>query len=182
MITVSTKTGTIKVGGDFNQALTFIKGIQGRKFDGATKTWNVPLTAQELKTRMSGFPVEMPNGDHVTRYGNRYARNEWDAKCEAEKVNVTHDENRRAVRQQMIAELGEWIQADKIAFVANLIESFQLAGMMEYGKVKFSTPEKEAAILAIDDRYNAAMSKIIDAEEEEEAAKIERIYERYGVE
>lgn len=182
MITVNTTTGTVKVGGEFNQALTFIKGIQGRKFDSTTKIWNVPLTAQEFKKRMAGFPIEMPNGEHVTRYGNHYANNEWTAKCEADKVSVTHDEARRAVRQQMIAELSEWIQADKIGFVANLIESFKLAEMMEYGKVAFSTPEKEAAILAIDDRYNAAMSKIIDAEEDEEAAMIERIYERYGVE
>ena len=182
MITVSTKTGTVKVGGDFNQALTFIKNIAGRKFDGATKTWSVPLTAQELKAKMSGFPVEMPDGSHVTRYGNSYAANEWAAKCETDKVSVTHQDARAAARQRMIEELGKWIQGDKVAFVANLIESLHLTDMMEYGKVQFSSPEKKAAILAIDDQYNADMSKIIDDEDDEEAVAIERIHERYGVE
>jgi len=118
----------------------------------------------------------------VTRYGNRYAHNEWAAKCESDKVNVTHEDARAAARRDMIDELGKWIQADKVGFVANLIESYKLADAIEYGKVKFSSPEKEAAILAIDDQYNARMSKIIDAENDEEAIEIERIHARYGIE
>ncbi len=181
MITVQTTTGTCKVGGDFNSALAQIKAISGREFDSQTRTWSVPLTAEELKKKLHFLPVDLPNGQHITRYGNRYERNEWQATQEAGKVRVEHTDARDDLRMWLKAELTKWIDASKVGVVGGLIEMAQLEDRIEYGSVQFSTPEKAAAITAINEEYWQRRHEIMVAEEDAEEAIKDRIYDKYGV-
>lgn len=182
MITVQTTTGKVNIGGDFNRAVAQVKAVSGRKFDSQSKTWSVPISAEELKKKLCMLPIDLPNGQHITRYGNHYDRNEWQATQEANKVSITHSNDRAVLSAWLRDELGKWIASDKIGFVAGLIETFKLEDQMERGKVQFSTPEKETGVLAIDEEYCRRIYVITSAEQDEEEAIQERIFAKYGVE
>ena len=178
MITVKTTTGTVQVGGEFNRALGQIKAINGRKFDSSTKTWSVPISAKELKAKVT-LPIEMPNGDHVTRYGNTYSHGEWQAEQEYKAVSVSHDDARQAVRQWLEEELSKWIAADKVSQIASIIESTKLSALIENGTIR-ATAEKIAALYAIETGYYKRMEAVYQAEDAEAEMQRDAIAAKYG--
>lgn len=168
------------MGGDFNQALARIKAIGGRSYDSATRAWSVPIDAKSFQEKVM-LPIEMPDGGHVTRYGNRYASNEWAADREARQVRVVKTGERREIAEWAKGEIAKWIASDKIDFVFALIDKGTIAQKMEYGEIKFSTPEKEQAIMAIAESYWAKDREIRQAEEDAEWAEKDRIYGKWGI-
>lgn len=97
-IKVKLNDGNAEVGGEFNRALSFVKGFEGRKYDAATKTWTVPMSVHDFIGRCNSslLPVEYSGvvgtvqprheSGHQTKYGNRYSNDEWQAMNEARKV------------------------------------------------------------------------------------------------
>jgi len=54
MIYVKCNDGSLKLGGDFNSALAYVKSFPGRKYDWAEKIWRIPA---DVRTVAMGVPV-----------------------------------------------------------------------------------------------------------------------------
>lgn len=189
MITVNCSDGKISIGGDFNAAKSFIKNC-GAHFNGATKEWSIGESIKKFDP-LNGFPFpvdvlsgsngRMSSGDHVTRYGNSYTRNEWNAKIESEKVSLSHKFQPRfdTLKGELISKLQPLTPDDKIA---RIIDSFDgIDEMVSRGALIFSSPEKERAIREIENWYDSAKSALYQEQDDAETAIKEQIYDKYGL-
>jgi len=192
-IKVNLKDGVIEVGGNFQNALAFIKRQDDRKYDPATKTWTIPQTIKEfIDYNRTGFPIDILSGDnsnrygdgnHVTRYGNVYGCDEWDAQKEAWKAE---------------GEIEAKYQSDKTENDRLFSEALREVGVSEKGirmirahiwdleevegyRIKFSGPERREQIFAIVEAYRERQEEIWRKQEDEQEARTVEIYERGGI-
>jgi len=192
-IKVNLEDGMVEIGGNFQGALAFVKRQKGREYDPATKTWTVPQTIKDfVGWNRAGLPIDIMSGDnsnrygdgnHVTRYGNVYSRDEWDAQKEAWKAegeiaakyapeNAQNDRLfAEALREVGVSEKG--IRMIR-AYIWDLEE-------VEGYRIKFSSPERRKQIYAIVEAYRKRQEEIWESQEAEEEARTIEIYERGGI-
>lgn len=197
-LTIKLQDATVSLGGEFSSALAFVKSLPGRKYDGATKTNSAAMTLKEFSARAQGRPFDVQSaaqshrsGEHVTRWGTRYSRNEWDAMRAADKAagEAAHaarpqvEAAEREIRAELQRRALENAPSAEIARkMAALVEADGgMSEAIERRLVKFSTPERESAWLAIDEWYWDAMWKAGEVERDAEAAARERVNDTYGI-
>ncbi len=191
-ITVKLQDGTVSVGGEFNRALSFVKGLTGRRFDGATRTWTVPMGLTEFGQRCS-LPYDVlggngtghnASGNHVTRYGNAYSREEWTATKEARRAESRVADEFAPKFDALKAELCSRIQAAGLSdaavkFLASGTHIFEIEDLEEMRAIKFSSAERRAAVLAVAKWYDGEYVKLHNAEQDAMEGERERIFEHY---
>jgi hypothetical protein len=190
-ITVKLTDATIALGGDWNGALAMVKSIAGRSYDGQAKTWALPLDLKAFSARAAGRPFDVlasatahRAGEHVTRWGTRYGRNEWDAKRAVDAIQVPAalvaeaQQKRDAAERALIAVLGP-----NAAKVRNLYDRFagDLDEAAELGYITFSSPARKAAIEAAFETYFADLEAAEQAIDDFRAIEERKIAEDYGI-
>lgn len=211
-IKVKLQDGNAEVGGDFNAALSFVKGLPGRHYDAASKTWTVDMPLVDFLSRCS-LPCDYSgaaykNGrvedGHRTRYGNHYSRNEWDARRDADKaerdarapLQDAVDEAKRALRDAQIALLVEAAEGNAeaaqrlhAAFVAPMGRCYDMdvAEAESLGLVRFtSSVKRQRVTAAIEAAREHPLHKAVDAAEQaqDDAGENARlsVYEAAGLE
>lgn len=188
-IKVNLTDGQVELGGDFWRALAFVKAIEGRSYDGPTKTWTVPMTLQEFDSKNHAFPMDVlvgnssnrnQTGAHHTRYGNVYTRDEWDAnkaiwKMEAE-VERKYAPEIDAVKIDFVKALvDEGISENAARSVLALAWDFEEA--VDRGKIQFSSQARQQLVgdsLAI---YRKASEEVWTAKAAEIEARTNQIVE-----
>lgn len=195
-ITVKLNDATISLGGDFAGALALVKSITGRCYDATNKTWTVPQDLKTFSSWASGLPFDVlsgpahRSGEHVTCWGTRYARNEWDAKTAKNNIQVPDalaDEahaKRDAAEQALDATLRSFGMDDRaIARLRGLYTQFagDLGEAEEYGRIQFSSAERRAAVEIAFETYYRDWLKADEAVEDFIAAEERRIDEAHGV-
>ena len=154
-ITVKLQDQTVRVGGNFQGALRWVKGFQGRTYDPRTKTWTVPTTYVEFKKR-SRFPLDIDGGDHVTKYGNAYTRGEWNTnkaiwKSEEEVADKYFDEH--AVNRDWLCNELQKIGVNEQGARYILARHETLDIEKECGRVQFSSPQRRKQVLAAVEKF-----------------------------
>ena len=191
-IKIKCSDGMIEIGGDFQGALALVKSIDGRQYDPATKIWTVPVSIHRFDSLKIGRPVNVlsgdergrfRSGDHHTRYGNVYSRDEWAATTEANQAEGEvgrqfegREAEIEAKYRQQLAGLGIDEQ------MAGTILSWRFEDLVESGQIKFSSPEREQAIWAIRNAHADEMMEVWRAEDDAKEAARERIWGKYGLE
>lgn len=192
-IRVKLSDATIELGGNFNSALQFVKGFSGRKYDPATKTWTVPTSISEFQ-KHNRFPTEIlsgnggnryASGNHVTKFGNAYSRDEWDATQEARSVEakVAADFAKEKVAldsqfRQRLADIG--LSENAIGLLAS--KPFDTEEMEEAGRIHFSSDERRTEIYAAIKWFRSEMERVWRAEDSAVEAANERIWSKYDFE
>lgn len=198
-IKVKVNDGAVEVGGSFEKALGFVKAQAGRKYDPATKTWTVPLSYKEFRAQAAAYGLPLDNGaEHVTRYGNRYSRDEWAAQQAADKAAS------EAGREMMPA-----VDAAKAAYMRQVMDALSVLGdevarklydlfmrpnaraghlsldeAERMGLIKFSSPARREAVAAAVKAARAVdYSPVLKAEEAVEDAEErarQEVFQAYG--
>lgn len=199
-VTVKLTNATVSLGGEFSSALALVKSLPGRRYDSATKVNMVSIGLKEFSAvaAVHGLPFDVQSsaeafrsGEHVTRWGTRYSRDEWDAMREGDKAAAAAAQ---AARPQVVAaeaEVRAELQRRALENAPNAEIARKMAALveadggmgeaLERGLVKFSTPERKAAWLAIDEWYWNAMWQAGEAERDAECAARERVAQQYGI-
>ncbi len=189
MIDLLLKDGFIKVGGDFQAALARIKGLDGRKWNAQEKRWEAPsVTVAEAARRLTGYPLDVagPAGSyHVTKYGNGYTADEWQADQQAraaeKQARSSFEQQYRALEQEATRRLDALGVTH--AQQATLINGWsEFNNNVERGAIKFSSPEREREIRAFVTWYGDAWYALAQAEDDAAEAAAERIYAQYDME
>ncbi len=198
-IKVKLNDGNAEVGGEFNRALSFVKGFEGRKYDPATKTWTVPVSVHDFIGRCNSslLPVEYSGvvgtvqprheSGHQTRYGNRYSRTEWDAMDEArqaesaagqalqDKVEAAEKALREAQMALLLAATGGNADAAGRIYRQFVAANGWYAGLSieeaeAEGAIQFSSPaRRDAVIAAVDACHNHPLVKALLASYREQS-------------
>ena len=192
-IKVSLNDGIVEVGGNFQSALAFVKRQDGRKYDPTTKTWTVPQTVKEfIGWNNAGLPIDIVSGDnsnrygdgnHVTRYGNVYSRDEWDAQKEVWKAEGEIEakyaseelENGRLFSEAMRS---AGVSEEGIRMIRAHIWDFE---EVEGYRLQFSSPERREQIFNIVEAYRKRQEEVWKKQENEQEARTVEIYERGGI-
>lgn len=184
-ITVKLSDATISLGGDFAFALACVKGVPGRAYDSATKTWRVPITLLQFQGVARGLPIDVVSsaagrsGQHITRYGNKYSAAEWDAKRAVDALVVPSaiaqrcQQREDAAWQAFVAVIGDEAKARQIDAVLQRYGSAEEAE--EYGRIRFSSPARRAEIAAAWEQYLTEYLKSSEEGDDWLAAETERI-------
>ena len=169
MITVKLQDQTVRVGGDFQAALRWVKGFQGRTYDPQAKTWTIPTTYVEFK-KASRFPLDIDGSDHVTKYGNVYSRDEWDTnkaiwKTQQEVADKFFDEHasNRHWLQEELRSIG--VSEQGIRYIN--ARHWDLEMDIDSGRIQFSTPQRHEQVLALVEKFHK-MEDATSAQEEAE--------------
>ena len=130
----------------------------------------------------------LPNGDHLTRYGNRYSAIEWREmqetwKAEADAATPYADQH-SALTAELLRRLEALMPENKKGYnyLWNAIQKFQLDFELERGALKFSSPERAQAIRAIEAWYEGEAGKLFEAEQDAIALAQERVALKYDSE
>jgi hypothetical protein len=169
-ITVKLTDTTVKVGGEFKEALATIKAQAGRTYDPATKTWTVPMSLADFR-KVCSLPMDVEDGRHITAYGNPYSRSEWDATKAARRESATaeqavrsqHAANYETIDAELVARL-EAINPKGAAQLAKLIKDDALEAAENAGRIKFSSPARRDALHTIAAWYEQAIDEAVSAE------------------
>lgn len=164
-IRVQLTDATVDVGGKFDEVIAFIRRLPGRRY--SDKVNHVELTLKEF-ARQCGYPYDVVNatdahraGQHVTRYGTRYGRGEWNAKKEIEGIEAE-------VNNQFAARY-DALDADLKAQVASLgldpriidvLRRGDLSELVEAGRVCFTSKEREEAIFTLEKWYFRSLTDL----------------------
>jgi len=191
-ITVKLSDATISLGGDFATALACVKGVPGRAYNGATKTWSVPQTLHQFQAVARGLPIDVVSsasagrsGQHITRYGSKYSAAEWDAKRAVDALVVPSaiaarcQQREDAAWQSFVAVIGDEAKARQIDAVLQRYGSAEEAE--EYGRIRFSSPARRTEIAAAWEQYLTAYLKASEEGDDWLAAETARIYDETGL-
>lgn len=170
-IKVKLNDGKIEMGGGFNSTLAFVKSQPGRKYNPQTKIWTVPgKTIADFDSLKTGIPmdilesshpqVRLAQGNHHTRYGNVYDRQEWEATQESYKTEAEIRTEYAKKFQDLDEQLGEELaqlgvsQPERIVKIAHEIDCW-----IEADRIQFkSEAQKEAILKAIDNQLDQMMA------------------------
>ena len=77
-IRVTCTDGTIELGGRFEDALATVKAVSGRKYDGATKVWTVPVQMAQVPGPWEALQgsESLPTGTRRATHGNLWTPQE----------------------------------------------------------------------------------------------------------
>ena len=190
-IKVKLQDGKIQVGGNFNAALAYVKGKDGRRYDVAAKTWTVPATVESFMRNCS-LPTEILEGDgsarygdgnHVTKWGNVYSGEEWDAQKDvwaAEKrIGGDHASQYEASRKRFQADLAALGMSGA---AARMLEShiWDCEDAEGY-RLKFSSQARRDEVFAVVEARRGRDCAIGEAEDAVTDAERERIFSAVGV-
>lgn len=189
-ITVKLQDETVRVGGDFQAALSVVKSFRGARFDPATKVWSIPAGIKEFRQRC-GLPLDLASGAHVTRWGTRYGAGEWAAKQASARITIPAeimqqvDAAEQRAEQDLLGTLSSFGISDQavIAKLRRLYSDFvgDLGEAETCGKIRFSNPTRRAALEAALEAYDEDWLKAQEIAEDYRAAEQRRIEEEYGV-
>ena len=171
-IRLQVRDGMVEIRGSFEAALSFVRGLPGRRYDPATRTWTAAVSLGDLRQR-TYLPIEVLGsqrrcpaaGDHITRYGNVYSREEWreaqqEFKAEAEQGQRLAAAEREAARRLLAA----GVPAEAVErLIPRLWELKELA---EEGAIRFSSEERRQAVMAVAEWFGAEVERIALGEEE----------------
>ncbi len=179
MVRVVLTDGMVNIGGGFQEALSCVKVLPGRQYDPARKVWVVGLSLREFATRCwlpfdieNGIDtVRLSTGRHITRYGNSYSREEWDAVEEfhqAEgRIREEFAPRFATLRQEAIERLSAAGLSDQaIAFLMRSGAIFEVEFHEEIGQISFSSEERRAAVLSVAAWYGCEYEKLARAEQD----------------
>ena len=188
-IIVNCSDGKIKIGGDFKTALAKVKAVQGRKYNPTSKEWTVPVEMKHFD--MCGHPIDVLSGNssrrfqsgaHQTRYGNVYKQDEWQAMREADTAMADaalpfkdREEKIKAKYQKILADLDLSPQA------VTAILAWNFYDMVEFGKIQFSSPERESQIMKIRAGYDDEMMTVWQAADDAAELAREKVYMKYDI-
>lgn len=190
-IKVKCTDGMIELGGDWGSALAKVKAINGRTYEPTTKTWSVPVELKHFNHCGHPFDVlsgkmgtnRFESGAHHTRWGNVYSQNEWQAQKESDAASaeaaapfVAQFENLKNEYRQKLEAIGLSLNGIGAFF------NWDFRGMIESGRVQFSSKEREQVIMALREEYEAAYCKIADDEQDAAECAREQVWEKYGIE
>jgi hypothetical protein len=187
-ITVKLNDMTIRVGGDFQTALAFVKSFPGRSYDRETKVWVVPTTSKEFRGRCS-LPLDLGDG-HITSWGTRYSTSEWRAKIERDTIKVPAKivaqvtAAEQAAEQQLIDALrGLGMDDATIVKLRGVYDRFHgdLGLAAEMGKIIFTSEERQQAIETAFEAHSWAYLRAQEIADDFIAAQERQIDEKYGV-
>jgi hypothetical protein len=192
-IRINLKDATVELGGNFNSALRFVKGFSGRKYDPTTKTWTVPTTISEFQ-KFNTFPTEIisgnggnryASGNHVTKFGNAYSRDEWDAtqeawsaKAEIASSTAKHEVALDSQVREKLSAIG--LSDNAVSLLAS--KPFDIEEMEEAGRIRFSSDERRAEIYAIIEWFRSEKVRVWQEEDNAVEAANERIWSKYDFE
>lgn len=186
----------VQVGGNFQDALAFVKSFQHMPFDRERKLWALPATDLKTFQARCTFPFDIASasqshrsGEHVTRYGTRYSRDAWEAKRASDAL-VPPDAlvdaaqaNKAAAEAAFLASLRVFGYSDAlIARLRSIYDRFvgDLDEAEELGYVQFSAGRKQQ-IEKIFETYYEAMLKADECVQDWLAAKQYKIDDSYGM-
>ena len=187
----------VQVGGNFQDALAFVKSFQHLPFDRERKLWTLPITDLKTFQARCTFPFDIASasqshrsGEHVTRYGTRYSRDAWEAKRASDAL-VPPDAlvdaaqaNKAAAEAAFLASLRVFGYSDAlIARLRSIYDRFvgDLDEAEELGYVTFPVPGRKQQIEAIFETYYDAMLKADECVQDWLAAKQYKIDDSYGM-
>lgn len=192
-IKVKLKNGEVKVGGNFQAALDWVKSHSGRDYDPVTKTWTVPLPIEKFLSYGSArFPIDIvsgvqgkprfESGSHVTRYGNVYSGEEWDAQrsvWKAEKeIAGDYTDDYEASKKQFQADLqSSGVSVAGVRMLESRLWDFEDA---EGYRLKFSSRARRDEVFAIVEARRERDAAIGKAEDNDLDAARERIFAGTG--
>lgn len=193
-IKVKFNDGLVEVGGEFTEALAWVKSLQGRKYDSSTKTWSCPAEMQATM-RYCSFPYDVLAGDgsngkyrsgnHVTKYGSVYSREEWQQAQEIRSIQLEGDYSRQLddAYGQLLAELRATGALEKVVvgIACEIQDGNSIAWLEEAGKIVFTSLDRRQAFVAAEEKYFEAIARISRAEGDELATKEELIFEKYDI-
>ena len=162
---VQLSDGVVELRGAFAATLAFVKALPDRRFDGATKTWTMPLSIRQLGAMRfpDGVSLALAGGDIC--YGN----SRWFSAVELQQGRNAH-----AAKDAVVAQLAQgqaaawealhvWIVAELAAVVPEPLatrlravitdDPYALEEGIDRGAVRFSTPAREAQLRAIHAAY-----------------------------
>jgi len=184
----------VEVGGEFGKALEMVKSIEGRCYDSATKTWTVPMSLRDFceQVRFWGLPVDVlvgeghryMSGNHVTRYGNAYSAEEWQAQKDvwAAEREVTREfsDAIEAPKQWLVEEMVAIGIPERAAkSVLALAHDFEY--QVEVGKIQFSSQEREEKVRSLIAEYWKRQMAACEAEEAALDSVRTKIWEGAGI-
>lgn len=173
-IKVQLQDAKVEIGGQFQEALKWVKSLPGRKYDPATKTWSVPMDLKAFRVACA-LPLNILSGSqagvHVTRYGNPYGGSEWAAdrsgrKAEQDALRRHHSETYRqlaALKDELEQRIASLTMSERgKAFLAQFLVSSDddLADLEEDGRIAFSSEEVRTQAYAIEQWYADAVARI----------------------
>lgn len=179
-IKIQLQDTTVEVGGSFQDALALVKRQPGRRYDAATKTWHVPQALADFRRHCS-LPLDTPHA-HITRYGNGYTRDEWNAWQEGKRDEAEVADQFAPKYEALADDFRAKLAAAQVSQAGiNLIASAtqDIYEMEECGKIKFSTPERRAEIVGICEWYYAAWMALHTAEQDAVNARWGEYDERF---
>lgn len=186
-ITVKLTDATVSVGGDFGRALSFIKGLPGRRYDGATKTNSVALSLADFRAAaLHGYTFEIVSGANagakVAQHGNVYTRSERDA------YGATRDAEKRIAAEYaprfdaLDAELRRRAtEAGIPAQVVGWIERFEIEDMVECGRLQFSSDARRQQVETLGAWYDRAYHALYQERDDVRDTAERDIYAQYGI-
>ena len=175
-IRLQVQDGMVEIGGSFEAALSFVRGLPGRRYDPATKTWTASISLGDL--RLSTYlPIEVvaserqcpAAGCHITRYGNVYSAEEWreyQAALEEERKETAQRSRKMAAAEREAARrlLAAGVPAEAVErLIPRLWELKELA---EEGAIRFSSEERRQAVMAVAEWFGGEIERIALGEEE----------------
>jgi len=165
-IRLQVRDGMVEIGGSFEAALSFVRGLPGRRYDPATKTWTADVTLGDLRLR-TYLPIEVLGsrrqcptaGDHITRYGNVYSAEEWrqaqqEFRAEAEQARRMAAAEREAARRLLAA----GVPAEAVERLIPRL--WELGELVEAGAIRFSSEERRQAVMAVAEWFGAEAERI----------------------
>lgn len=186
----------VQVGGNFQDALAFVKSFQHLPFDRERKLWTLPTTDLKTFQARCTFPFDIASasqshrsGEHVTRYGTRYSRDAWEAKrafdalVPPDALVDAAQANEAAAEAAFLASLRVFGYSDAlIARLRSIYDRFvgDLDEAEELGYVQFSAGRKQQ-IEKIFETYYEAMLKADECVQDWLAAKQYKIDDSYGM-
>lgn len=187
-VMVKLNDATVSVGGDFNAALAYVKGFAGRRFDGATKMWIVPAALKDF-TPIAPMDIisGQRGGQHVTRYGTRYSSQEWRLEQELHNAQAPIEAVRASAAAQDAAERALVAALGMPEATVARMKGIELRCSGDWdeavaaGWIKFSSPERRAAVETAFEAYHTAMCAALDIETAARQDVEQAIRERYEI-
>jgi hypothetical protein len=187
MIQVKLEHETVYIGGNFQDALKFVKGFEGRTYNPETKTWTVPISKKEFlkSAAFHSLPVDLSNGDHQTAYGNIHEADMWNTEKKVwnaqGQIASKYAEAEEALEKSTVEKL-QAIKVDEKFINLLVLNHFCLEAVMDRYNVKFRSAQRQVRIETILNEHVEAYDQLLSRQIDENEAITERIMEEAGYE
>lgn len=151
-----------EIGGQFQDALDFVKGLKSRRFNEATRTWLIDLTKEEFRGRVMGRPLPMDydDGTHRTAWGNTHQAREWTDRSRFSAREKKHEDRVDALR----AELQKPVAAELLLRISAFVEGRSQAQGLGTSAAAVKAMEQAIRTLSLDRLRFATEARQVEAE------------------